>query len=207
MQDLLLRTCLLDRINGELADLLTGRTGSQRILLDLEDANAFVVSLDPGRTWFRYHHLLSDFLRLELRRTLPEEVPALHRQAAGWFIRNGQVADAILHTQAADDWPVAARLLADHSFSMTLDGQAQTIQALLRAFPPGTDHSELALVRAISDYTLGRLDDTAAHLTIAESHAETAPSDRRRRLKVAIAALKVSLARRRGYLTDVLGRR
>jgi LuxR family transcriptional regulator, maltose regulon positive regulatory protein len=32
---------------------------------------------------------------------------------------------------------------------MMLDGQAQTIRALLRAFPPGTDHSELALVRAM----------------------------------------------------------
>ena len=71
VQDLLLRTCLLDRVNGELADLLTGRPGSERILLDLEDANAFTESLDPGRTWFRYHHLLADFLRLELRRTLP----------------------------------------------------------------------------------------------------------------------------------------
>ena len=54
VQDLLLRTCLLDRVNGELADLLTGRPGAERILLDLEDANAFVESLDPGRTWFRY---------------------------------------------------------------------------------------------------------------------------------------------------------
>jgi LuxR family maltose regulon positive regulatory protein len=61
--DLLLRTCLLDQINGELADLLTGRPGSERTLLDLEDANAFVVSLDPGRTWFRYHHLLADAAR------------------------------------------------------------------------------------------------------------------------------------------------
>jgi LuxR family transcriptional regulator, maltose regulon positive regulatory protein len=203
VQDLLLRTCLLDRINGELADLLTGRPGSQRILLDLEDANAFVVSLDPGRTWFRYHHLLSDFLRLELRRTLPEEVPALHRRAAGWFTGHGLVADAIRHTQAADDWPDAARLLADHSFSMMLDGQAQTIQALLRAFPPGTDQSELALVRAMSDHILGRLDDATAHLAVAESHAETVPPDRRRRLGVAIAALKMSLARRHGHLTGV----
>ena len=56
-----------------------------RILLELEDANAFVVSLDPERTWFRYHHLFADLLRLELRRTLPEEMPALHRRAAGWF--------------------------------------------------------------------------------------------------------------------------
>ena len=137
VQDLLLRTSLLDRVNGELADLLTGRPGSERILLELEDANAFVVSLDPERTWFRYHHLFADLLRLELRRTLPEEVPALHRRAAGWFTQHGQVVDAIRHTQAAGDWPGAARLLADHSFSLTLDGQAQTIQALLRAFPPG----------------------------------------------------------------------
>jgi len=75
VQDLLLRTCLLDRVNGELADLLTDRAGSERILLDLEDANAFVVSLDPERTWFRYHHLFCDLLRLELRRTMPEEMP------------------------------------------------------------------------------------------------------------------------------------
>ena len=204
VQDLLLRTCLLDRINGELADLLTGRPGSEGILLDLEDANAFVVSLDPGRTWFRYHHLLSDFLRLELRRTLPEEVPALHRRAAGWFAENGQLADAIRHTQEAGDWAAAARLLADHSFSLTLDGQAQTIRALLRAFPPGTDGSELALVRAMSDHILGRLDEASAHLAVAEAHAETAPPDRRRRLGVAIAAVKVSLATRRGHLTSVL---
>ena len=75
VQRLLLRTSLLDRVNGELADLLTGATGSERILLDLEDANAFVVSLDPGRTWFRYHHMFSGLLRLELRRTGPARHP------------------------------------------------------------------------------------------------------------------------------------
>ena len=95
VQQLLLRTSLLDRVNGELADLLTGRPGSERTLLQLEDANAFVVSLDPERTWFRYHHLFGDLLRLELRRTLPEEVPALHRRAAAWFAEHGQVVDAI----------------------------------------------------------------------------------------------------------------
>ena len=177
VQDLLLRTSLLDRVNGELADVLTGRPGSERILLSLEDANAFVESLDPERTWFRYHHLFGDLLRLELRRTLPAEVPTLHRRAAGWFTLQGQVVEAIRHTQAAGDWPDAARLLGDHSFSLTLDGQAQTMQALVRAFPPGADHPELALVRAMGDLAEGRLDEAAAHLTVAEAHAETAPPD------------------------------
>ncbi len=204
VQDLLLRTSLLDQVNGELADLLTGRAGSEQILLSLEDANAFVESLNPGRTWFRYHHLFADLLRLELRRTLPDQVPTLHRRAAGWFTLQGQVAEAIGHTQAAGDWPDAARLLADHSFSLTLDGQAQTMQALLRAFPPGADHPELALVRAMGDLAHGRLDEAAAHLAVAETQAETAPPGRQRRLQVAVAALKLSLARRRGQLAGVI---
>jgi LuxR family maltose regulon positive regulatory protein len=204
VKDLLLRTSLLDRVNGELADLLTGRPGSERILLELENANAFVVSLDPGRTWFRYHHLFGDLLRLELRRALPEEVPGLHRRAADWLIQHGQVVDAIRHIQAAGDWPRAARLLADYSFSMTLDGQTQTIQALVQAFPPGADHPELALVHATVDLIQGRLDEAAAHLAVAETYAGTAPPDRQRRLHVALASLKLSLARRRGNLAGVL---
>ena len=204
IRDLLLRTCLLDRVNGELADLLTGRPGSERILLDLEDANAFVVSLDPGRTWFRYHHLFADLLRLELRRTLPDQVPALHRRAAAWFGEHGQIIEAIRHTQAAGDWADAARLLADHSFSLTLDGYAQTLQALVRAFPPGEDHPELALVRAGNDVVQGRLDEAAAHLAVAETYAKTAPPDRQHRLRVAIASLQLSLARRRGNLAGVV---
>jgi LuxR family maltose regulon positive regulatory protein len=204
VQDLLLRTCLLDRVNGELADLLTGRPGSERILLELEDANAFVVSVDLDRTWFRYHHLFADLLRLELRRTLPDQVPALHRRAAEWLSEHGQVVDAIRHTQAAGDWAVAARLLADHSFSLTLDGYAQTLQALVQAFPPGEDHPELALVRAGNDLVHGRLDEAAAHVAVAETYAETAPPDRQRRLRVAIASLQLSLARRRGNLAGVV---
>ena len=204
VQDLLLRTSLLDRVNGELAGLLTGRPGSEQILLSLEDANAFVESLNPERTWFRYHHLFADFLRLELRRTLPEEVPTLHRRAAGWFALQGQVVNAVRHTQGAGDWADAARLLADHSFSLTLDGQAQSMQALARAFPPGADHPELALVRAMGDLAQGRLDEAAAHLVVAETYADAAPPGRQRRLQVAVASLKLSLARRRGHLAGVI---
>jgi LuxR family maltose regulon positive regulatory protein len=206
VQQLLLRTSLLDRVNGELADLLTGHPGSEGILLDLEDANAFVVSLDPARTWFRYHHLFADLLRLELRRRLPEQLPALHRLAAEWFSEHGEIVDTIRHTQAAGDWSDAARLLADHSFGLTLDGQAQTIQTLLRAFPPGavTEGPDLPLARATSDLALGRLDEAAAHLIVAETAITSTPPDRKHRLEVATAALRLSLARKRGHLAGVV---
>src|SRR5262249_49924752 len=45
---LLLRTSILDRVNGELAGLLTGDQGGERILQGLEAADAFVVAGGPG---------------------------------------------------------------------------------------------------------------------------------------------------------------
>jgi LuxR family maltose regulon positive regulatory protein len=47
------------------------------------------------------------------------------------------------------------------------------------------------------------LDEAAAHLTVAEAYAETTPPDRQRRLGVAVASLKLSLAARRGHLAGV----
>lgn len=194
---LLLRTSLLDRVNGELADLVTGASGSERILLDLEDANAFVVSLDPGRTWFRYHHLVAGFLRLELRRTQAGALPALHRIAARWFAEDGEPADAVRHLQAAGDWGDAARLLSDRALSLTLDGQAGTVAELLRAFPAGTagNASDLAVVHAIADLDHMRLDDAAAHLATARANAAASP--------LAITAVDLLLARLRGHFDDV----
>jgi LuxR family maltose regulon positive regulatory protein len=206
VRHLLLRTCLLDGVHGELADVLTGRHDSARLLLELEDANAFVVSVDPGRTWFRYHQLFTDLLRLELRRTLPAEAPALHRAAAEWLARQGHVAEAIRHTQAAGDWSDAARLLADHSISLTMDGLGETVEALLRAFPRGAhaENPELALVRAGRSLAHGRLDEAHTHLTLAEAHAGTTPPDRRYGLRVATRSLRLALAVRRGDLAGVL---
>src|SRR6185295_10515952 len=88
---LLLRTSVLERVNGPLADRLVGGSGSERILHALEEANAFVEALDAGRTSFRCHRLFADLLRLELRRTDPDAVPELHRAAAGWYAEQGEI--------------------------------------------------------------------------------------------------------------------
>ncbi len=50
------------------------------------------------------------------------------------------------------------------------------------------------------DLVQGRLDEAAAHLAVAESYVQTAPTDRQRRLRIGIASVKLSLARRRGDL-------
>src|SRR5437899_5756460 len=107
---------------------------------------------------------------------------------------------------AAGDWPDAARLLADYLFSLTLDGQEGTISALLRSFPAGAsvDDPELALAHAAVELAQGRLEEAAAQMALAESHVQSAPPARRRRLAVANASLRLALARRSGQFTDVM---
>jgi LuxR family maltose regulon positive regulatory protein len=105
---LLRRTSVLDRVTGPLADLLTGDSGGERTLQELEAANAFVTSVDAQRTWFRFHQLFADLLRSELRHAEPAELPALHRAAAGWYGRHGHPMAAVRHAQAAQEWTPAA---------------------------------------------------------------------------------------------------
>jgi LuxR family maltose regulon positive regulatory protein len=107
---------------------------------------------------------------------------------------------------AAGDWPDAARLLADHLFSLTLDGQEGAIALLLRSFPRGAsaDHPELALAHAAVQLAQGRLEDASAQLRVAESHVESAPPARRRRLAIASASLRLALARRGGQFAEVV---
>jgi LuxR family maltose regulon positive regulatory protein len=202
---LLLRTSGLDRVNGELADLLTGASGGERVLQDLEETHAFVVSLDAARSWFRYHHLFAELLQLELRRTQPEEVTALHKLAAGWLAEHGYPVKAIRNAQAARDWVLAAGLLADHWPGLYLGGQEATVQALMAGFPARASaaDAELAAVAAADELARGSLEAAERYLGLAERGAASVPEGRRGQAQVLLGVVQLLLARRHGNLPAV----
>jgi LuxR family maltose regulon positive regulatory protein len=196
---LLLRTSVLDRVNGPLADALTGAPDGQRILQELEEANAFVVSLDAHRSWFRYHRLFAELLQLELRRTAPGELPALHEAAATWFAEHGQPIEAVGHAEAAQLWGLAARLLSDHWFGLYLDGRAATAHDLLTGFPADAVEAdaELAALMASDELSEGSLWQAERYLMLARERSASVPADRRGALQVRVAVLRLLLARKR----------
>jgi LuxR family maltose regulon positive regulatory protein len=202
---LLLRTSALERVNGELADLLTGQSGGERVLQELEEANAFVVSLDAGRFWFRYHQMFADLLQLELRRTAPGEVIGLHQVAAHWLAGHGYPVEAIGQAQAARDWGLAARLLSDHWPGLYLGGQAATIHALLAGFPAGPKaaDAELAGLVAGDELARGSLEEAERFLGLAARGSASVPAGRRAQWQVLIGVVRLLLARQRGNLEAV----
>jgi LuxR family maltose regulon positive regulatory protein len=202
---LLLRTSILERVNGELADLLTGDAGAERLLQDLEAANAFMTSLDGARSWFRYHQMFAELLRLELRRTAPGEVAGLHRAAAGWLARHGYPAEAVRHAQAAQDWDLAAQLLAVHWPGLYLDGQADAIHELVAGFPAGLTAAGagMAAVAAADELALGSLETAERYLSLAERELESLPEAGREQVQLLLAVVRLLLARQRGDLPTV----
>ena len=206
VRELLLRTSVLERVSGPLADYLTGRSGSERILQELEEANAFVTSLDAGRCWFRYHHLFADLLQLELRRAAPTIIGPLHRAAAQWHEQEGNTIEAIQHGQAARDWPLASRLLADHHVDLTLDGRTGTVCQLLSAFPDdvAAADAELALVFGTARLMDQDREQGARYVDLAQRLVDSVPEERRRRFDVVLGVLRLLIARWRGDLETVL---
>jgi LuxR family transcriptional regulator, maltose regulon positive regulatory protein len=202
---LLLRTSILGRVNGELADLLTGDKGGERVLQDLEQANAFVISLDGSRSWFRYHQMFAALLRLELRRAASDEVAALHRMAADWLAEHGYVVDAIRHAQAAGDWDLAAGLLAGHWPGLHLDGQAATAHELLTGFPPSVRAADagLAAVAAADELAYGSLEAAERYLGLAERGTATVPDARRAQAQLLLGIVRLLVVRQRGDLPTV----
>jgi LuxR family maltose regulon positive regulatory protein len=195
---LLLRTSMLERVSGPLADALTGGSGGERILQDLERASAFVVSLDGRRSWFRYHQLFADLLQLELRRTEPHERAALHGVAARWLAGHGHPVEAIRQALAAEEWPMAGRLLADHWLDLYLDGRGATLVELLGRFPSRVVAAspELTAVQVAGDLVRGALEDAGRHLAVVTSALTAVPADRCRRVQAMLAVLRMFLARR-----------
>ncbi len=195
---LLLRTSVLERVSGPLADVLTASSGGERILQDLEQAGAFVVSLDAQRSWFRYHQLFADLLQLELRRAGPNEQAALHGAAAGWLAGHGHPIEAVRQAQAAGDWGMAARLLSDHWLDLYLGGRGATLAGLLARFPCRVVAAspELTAVQVAGDLVRGALDDARRHLAMAAGAVAAVPADRRARVQVMLAVLRLFLARR-----------
>jgi LuxR family maltose regulon positive regulatory protein len=203
---LLVRTSILERVNGALGDRLSGGSGSESILQALDRAGAFVSAVDASRHWFRYHHLFADLLRLELRRTEPESVVELHRAAAQWHTEHDLVVEAIRHAQAAEDWPVAARLLTEHHHTLMLNGEGATAHALLRSFPTevqGTN-ADLAQVAVLDELILGAVDAAAAHLEIAQRLVEELSPERWWVANLQLGLLRLSVARRRGDFGGVV---
>ncbi len=139
----LLNTAILDRFCSDLCDqVVYGKVGdgrSQSMLDSLELGNMFLVPLDNQRQWYRYHHLFAEMLGHSLRRSAPDQVPALYRRAGEWFEARGLTSEAMKYAtaygSATGDWDFSGALLDQYAMRMILQGQGNLVMNWCQPLP------------------------------------------------------------------------
>ena len=194
VRDFLLKTSVLERLNGPLCDAVTGRHDGQETLISLDKANLFLVPLDKLRQWYRYEHLFAELLqhRLETEFGL-EKSNELHQLASNWHEDNGFPEKAIDHALAAQDWEKAIDLIISMNPIITYGGA--TTYNWLQQVPQGAllTHSTAYVYYAWSQVAMGQ---AKAGGELLDSYEKSAAYDD------AMAAL---IARVRTIIASLLG--
>lgn len=136
VQSFLAQTAILNRLNSNLCDAVTGQSDSHAMLISLERANLFIIPLDDERCWYRYHHLFADFLGHYLQRRFGQtEIIKLNERASLWYEENDFFLEAIHHAFKADDWVRTARLVEQVAPTLSANGQLSTLLRWLKELP------------------------------------------------------------------------
>ncbi len=115
LQAFLMATAILDRFNVNLCNAVAERDDSQRLLDELESRNLFIIPLDTQGGWYRYHALLSNYLRQQLAANQPEQYRGYHIRAFNWLRKAGLIDEAIEHGLEAAQYDEVAQLLAEQA--------------------------------------------------------------------------------------------
>lgn len=170
MQTFLLQTSILERMNAELCQAVTGQRDAQTQLEWLETHNLFVLPLDDTRTWYRYHPLFADVLQHRMRTQLATGAAELHTRAREWFLANGQYIEAIKHALATNDFTTTADIIEHDGSTIALEGQPHLVIAWVAALPDSLVASRPMILAAvaISELLTDQLREAGKHLRAAE---------------------------------------
>ena len=175
MREFLYKTSVLQRLTSPLCDVVTGKQGSQDILLELESGHLFIVPMDEERQWYRYEHLFADLLLHQCQVTYgTEQVANLHCKASKWYEDNNLPDDAIHHALVAKDWETAMRLIYNRCEELRKRGEFSTLLGWLRVIPEGIlrEHHRLYSHYASFLTSLSQFDAAEAILNYLKSTAQ-----------------------------------
>jgi LuxR family transcriptional regulator, maltose regulon positive regulatory protein len=109
----MLDTSILGELTADACAAITGRADAAALLRHIDTGNLFTVALDDERTSFRYHHLVRQVLRAELRARDRAREQKLQLMAGEWFESTGDMRRAARHYLAAQQADRALALIQD----------------------------------------------------------------------------------------------
>ena len=172
--EFLLQTAILERLYGPLCHAVTGIARSAELLKALDHEQLLLVTLDEREGWYRYHHLMGDFLLDRLNSRAPDKVPELHRRAHRWFASQEMWTQAVQHAIAARDFGQALQYVEQCAMQMVVKGDLLTLVSWERKLPVEMMNGqvEVKLALAWSFILVTRFAEGAALLSQVEEAAD-----------------------------------
>jgi LuxR family maltose regulon positive regulatory protein len=172
----MLRTSILDRLTAPLCETVTGVEGSQSMLEEIAACQLLLEPMDLEGQWFRYHHLMGEYLRLRLESQYRDEVPELHRSASKWHAEQEFWTDAVRHAIAAGATEDALSLMGHCAMALVKKGDLLTLLGWQRHFPARLMRAQVNVTLAIAwGMALAmRFSDALAMLDMIERDAQDA---------------------------------
>ena len=109
----MLETSVLDELTVDTCAAVTGRQDTAALLRRIEAANLFIVALDDDRTSYRYHHLVRELLRAQLRTMDRGRELTLQLRVAEWLESTGDTRAATRYFLAGGQADRALGLLQE----------------------------------------------------------------------------------------------
>lgn len=187
LQDFLLRSSVLDRFCPALCDAALQIEGSMELIERCEAAGLFLQALDQTRSWYRYHHLFTEFLQRQLQDRMSGEAVEIHRRAANWFSAAGRNVEAFDCAIKGQDPLSAASILDENCEAMFAAGLQPTIQAMASVLPAHIQalYPRLMLVLAWRLTAQWRLSEARDHVAVAQRRVDEMFSSNSADLKTA----------------------
>ncbi len=179
VQEFLLRSSILEKMNADLCDAVTECPNGKAILEELYRDNVFIVPLDNKREWFRYHRLFCDLLRVRLGQDHDETfIRKLHHRASLWYEQHGFVADAVNHALKETEFERVAKLVIQSARKMIFNGQVSTLRSWLQSLPETSFrlHPELSFFLFWTDALQNRADLSEVSIRSVEERLDALPS-------------------------------
>ncbi len=159
IQNFLLYTSLLEHVTPDICNLLTNRTDSQQVLLELEKQGFFISRVSTKEQIFKYHNLLKMTLRKELDGKCPQNVIVdLYEKATNALYKNGNFICAIELALNGELYARAEQWIYEHIVAVLSCGHSTSYVTWIRKLlKSGYDvHPEIMVMYA---YTLAALHD------------------------------------------------
>lgn len=161
----LLQTSILKQLSGPLCHAVTGNPNSAEILSALVRRNLFLIPLDAEGTWYRFHHLFAEMLRMRLERQGTETIAQLHLRAAQWYEQAGRVDDSLYHALQAGAVDYVVEIILRHWLPAIYSGWPNQVLGWLESLPVKVvqEHPGLSIALAWTQWIRGQFQAAQVH--------------------------------------------